>query len=178
MILTTLNGITLGNYYCTKQGCYGDYCFDLKPHWWRLTPYNIHETLFWFSKHIALPGIASLIIPTIILLRFFKNPIIVGINYILYLTAFFLIFSVIRELFRFHKYKMEVKDGLIDVKIPYDLNNEAALFTHPLNEISKTKFTIGFVGDIMMLKKFKLKFHQDVINFFSDVDLVVGNLEG
>lgn len=81
-----------------------------------------------------------------------------------------------REGIRFYKYK--IKNGLIDVKFPYDLNNEATLFKRPLNELSRTKFKIGFVGDIMMMKKFNLKFHQDVINFFSDVDLVVGNLEG
>ena len=94
MTLTTFNGKTLNNYYCTPQGCYGDYCFDLKPHWWRLTPYNIHETLFWISKHIALPGIASLIIPLLIFLQLIreKNPIIEGINYILYIIAISLIF--------------------------------------------------------------------------------------
>ncbi len=178
MILTTLNGMILSEYYSTDQGGFGDYCFELKPNWWRLTPYNFHETLFWFSKHIALPGIATLILPIAMILRIFNNPIIVGINYILYIIAISLIASFIREVIRFYKYKIKEKNGLIDVKIPYNLNNEAALFTHPLNEISRTKFTIGFVGDIMMMKKFKLKFHQGVINFFSDVDLVVGNLEG
>jgi len=177
-----LNGIVLSDYYSlppqAPQGCFGDYCFDLKPNWWRLTPYNFHETLFWFSKHIALPGTASILIPIVIILRFFKNPIIVGISYILYLIALSLIFSFVREGIRYFKYRIKIKKGLIGVKIPYDLTKEEALFTHHLNEISRTDFTIGFVGDIMMMKKFKLKFHQDIIDFFRDVDLVVGNLEG
>ena len=66
MILTTSSGMPLSLYYLTDQGKYGDYHFNVKPYWWRFTPYNIHETLHWVSKHIALPGIASLILPFIL----------------------------------------------------------------------------------------------------------------
>ncbi len=49
-----------------------------------------------------------------------------------------------------------------------------------LNKIDERKiiYEIGFVGDIMKMKDYTLKFEDNIVNFFKDVDLIVGNLEG
>ena len=49
-----------------------------------------------------------------------------------------------------------------------------------LNPIDKKNITyeIGFVGDIMKMKSYTLKFSKNIENFFKNVDLIVGNLEG
>ena len=50
--------------------------------------------------------------------------------------------------------------------------------TEILNIISKTKYKIGFVGDIMCMYKNSLSFDVEIKEFFKDVDLIVGNFEG
>ncbi len=47
-----------------------------------------------------------------------------------------------------------------------------------LNEILTVNYKIGFVGDIMKMFQYYLVFDQSVIDFFGDVELLVGNLEG
>ncbi|TFG16860.1 MAG: hypothetical protein EU533_08690 [Promethearchaeota archaeon] len=46
-----------------------------------------------------------------------------------------------------------------------------------LNDITPT-FKIGFVGDIMKMYGYSLEFHESVFDFFEEVELIVGNLEG
>jgi len=46
-----------------------------------------------------------------------------------------------------------------------------------LNDISP-KFKLGFVGDIMKMGKRNLEFEEGVIQFFKDVDYLIGNFEG
>jgi hypothetical protein len=50
--------------------------------------------------------------------------------------------------------------------------------TSVLNEISTVNYKIGFVGDIMKMFQYYLVFDQSVIDFFQDVELIIGNLEG
>ncbi len=45
-----------------------------------------------------------------------------------------------------------------------------------LNDI-QPRFRIGFVGDVMEMKRYDLQFDTQVIDFFADVALVVGNFE-
>ncbi len=47
-----------------------------------------------------------------------------------------------------------------------------------LNKTFTPDYKIGFVGDIMKMFGYELIFHESIKNFFKDVDLIVGNLEG
>ena len=53
-------------------------------------------------------------------------------------------------------------------------------FIHHESELNviKPDYKIGFVGDIMKMFSYELEFHQSIKNFFNDVELIVGNLEG
>jgi hypothetical protein len=46
------------------------------------------------------------------------------------------------------------------------------------NPEKKPKYTIGFIGDIMKMGEYTLKFEKRIQKFFKGVDLIVGNLEG
>ncbi|MHA1150201.1 MAG: CapA family protein [Promethearchaeota archaeon] len=46
-----------------------------------------------------------------------------------------------------------------------------------LNEITP-RFKIGFVGDIMKMYGYSLEFHELIFDFFEEVELLAGNLEG
>ena len=52
------------------------------------------------------------------------------------------------------------------------------LFYDDKKEVFTKVFTIGFVGDIMKMGKYELKFEKRIKDFFDDVKLIVGNLEG
>lgn len=176
MVLTTVDGEILDIYYTTSPGFVKPCNNNIKTHWWRFTPYDLEETIYWGVKHLTLPGIAVLIIAIILVSRLFKNPIMDSIVYILGSVAGFSILSVIRECLRARKYK--IPNGEIKVRYDDSTQDEEELFKISLNKITEPMFKIGFVGDIMKMNKFKLKFEQKVIDFFQGVDIIVGNLEG
>ncbi|HUW88975.1 MAG TPA: CapA family protein [Candidatus Nanopelagicaceae bacterium] len=176
MVLTTVNDEILDDYYTTKPYSVKPCNNNTKTHWWGFTPYDLEETIYWGIKHLTLPGIAVLIIAIILVLRLFESPIMDSIVYILGSVAGFSILSVIRECMRARKYK--IPKGEIKVRYDNRTQDEDKLFKIPLNKITEPKFKIGFVGDIMKMNDFKLKFEQHVIDFFKGVNIIVGNLEG
>jgi len=177
MKLQTSNGVLLDTYYRSKEGECGSNKTVIKAQKLGISPYDGDETLYYLFKHLALPGIAvGLLILLMIFFRIFNNFFIDSVSYILLILAAIFLISVGRELIRGWKYK--IKKGVIYLPGPYVINREAAIFTHHINEITKTEYKLGFVGDIMMLKKFDLTFHPDIKVFFNDVDLIIGNLEG
>ena len=150
-----------------------------KTDWWRFTPYNWEETKYYILKMFALPLGAAVVFFFISLLISYNNPILHFISTILFFIGSIFLNSFNRERRRASRYEITVEDGLEDVTIPYDVAREEELFKFNLNKLSPTdpKFTIGFVGDIMMVPKHKLNF-DDILPFFDDVNLIVGNLEG
>jgi hypothetical protein len=127
----------------------------------------------------GLPLLASAALIIICILGFWGNPILQLISSILSFIASIFLSSYTRELLRARRYEITVADGLIDVPIPYNVTQEASLFRFNLNTIQNPyNFTIGFLGDIMMVNDHNLDFDPLVLDFFSDVDLIVGNLEG
>ncbi|MHA1730514.1 MAG: CapA family protein [Promethearchaeota archaeon] len=48
----------------------------------------------------------------------------------------------------------------------------------PLNRISRVEYNLGFVGDIMVMDGHELEFDDRLLEFFSGVDVLVGNFEG
>ncbi len=64
---------------------------------------------------------------------------------------------------------------------PFNRNKNIVDFlpkTAILNDIGEAKKKIGFIGDIMVMEDDSLEFSDEIVEFFSDVDLVVGNFEG
>ena len=176
MKLYTLAGKSLDDFYRSKPGLCGGSTVVTKAKKRGISPYEKDETIYYLFKHIALPGFAVVLILLTLFLRFFVNFFIGSVSYILIILAVFFLLSVGREFVRGWKYKF--KDNIIYLPGPYVINREAESFTHHINKITKPKYKIGFVGDIMKMNKFNLKFHPDIKAFFKDVDVVIGNLEG
>lgn len=137
-----------------------------KPKWYKFTPYNIKETINWAIKMLVLPGAISILIIVYVTFQMYDNLVLQFTSSVLTVISTFLIWIYLREqaLEELHKIPRSklLKEGL----------------TRNLNPIEDTKLTIGFVGDIMMMRGFKVKFHPDVKKFFDNVDLIVCNLEG
>lgn len=136
-------------------------------------PYDWKETLNWIAKHIVI----ELYYPLIGLLFFVSvalyNPIFLILLYIFTPILFFLIAFFIYRLWKRNKNKIEIIGE-------YDENDKwvKGLFYDDKKEVFTKVFTIGFVGDIMKMGKYKLKFEKRIRDFFVDVNLIVGNLEG
>ena len=133
--------------------------------WWRFTPYGILETIKWVLKMLVLPGAiaAVIIILTLLTTGSFQN-LTIGIIYtVLTYIGTVLVNISAREQFLANYHA-----------IP----EEELLPSGPLNELEGVDFKVGFVGDIMMMRKYLLTFNPEVKDFFSDVQIIVGNLEG
>jgi len=72
MKLTTKNGKDLSDYY-DHHIQFGRNCEkNNKTHWWRLTPYDFQETLYYFCKHLALPSAGVIIFLIFLILQIFN----------------------------------------------------------------------------------------------------------
>ncbi|NHJ21735.1 MAG: hypothetical protein EAX91_12380 [Candidatus Lokiarchaeota archaeon] len=177
MKLQTSKDIPLDEYYSSEEGKSGGQVQPIKAEKWGISPYEIEETLYYFCKQVALPGLAGVLIPLTIFFGIFENSFIETLSYIIYGVAAILLISVGREYIRGLRYK--IKEGVIYLPGPYYLKHEAEDYSPIINEISdEPKYKIGFVGDIMKMNGFGLNFHPDIKTFFKDTDLIIGNLEG
>ena len=176
MKLYTLAGESLDDFYRSTPGLCGGSNTVIKAKKCRFTPYEIDETLYYFFKHLALPATAAVFIFAMIFFRFFSSFLNKYVNTIFFILAALLFLSVGRELIRAWKYKIRV--DTIFLPGPYIIKRKAEIYTQTINNITTTKYKIGFVGDIMRMKKFDLKFHPGIYSFFKDVNLIIGNLEG
>jgi len=176
MELQTLKDKSLDDYYNSPEGKSGGIEKGIKAEKMGISPYEIEETIYYFGKHLALPGIVGIFIPLTIIFGIFENSFIETLSYIIYALAAILLLSVGRELVRGWRYK--IKEGALYLPGPYIIKREAENYDPCINEITETKYTIGFVGDIMKMNKFDLEFHPDIKSFFKDTDLIIGNLEG
>lgn len=176
MQLYTSTGVLLDAYYRSAPGLCGGSTTVIKAKKCRFTPYEIDETLYYFCKHLALPAAAAVFIFAMIFFRFFSSFLNKYVNTIFFILAVLLFLSVGRELIRAWKYKIRV--DAIFLPGPYIIKRKAEIYTQTINKITTTKYKIGFVGDIMRMKKFDLKFHPGIYSFFKDVNLIIGNLEG
>ena len=133
---------------------------------WTIGPYNIEELLKWIFKMLVLPGVIAALIIGLLILNLFNNLISQIVSSVFSTIATFFIYIYSREKFleAYHKIR----------------GNE--VLDPGLTKLNKLKddpeFSIGFVGDIMMLRGHELKFDHPIKNFFKDVPLIVGNLEG
>ncbi|MHA2391555.1 MAG: CapA family protein [Promethearchaeota archaeon] len=164
MALTNSNGIDLSTHFNNNPGPIAPCNNSTETDWWRVTPYGIVETIKWILKMLVLPGAigAIIIILTLLTTGRFENFTIGVVYTILTYIGTFLTYIYSREqlLAQYH--------AIQDEELPPSVQ---------LNQI-ESQFKIGFVGDIMMMRKYDLKFSNEVKLFFNDVDIIVGNLEG
>ena len=136
------------------------------PKWYRFTPYDLKETINWVFKMLVLPGAISILIVVYVTFQMYNNLVLQFTSSVLTVISTFLLWIYLREkaLEELHKIPGSklLKEGV----------------TRNFNTIRSTELTIGFVGDIMMMRGFELDYHHKVKNFFDDVDLIVCNLEG
>jgi hypothetical protein len=181
MVLNAPNGTDLRAYYTGHPGYVGNCLNNTKTNRLGFTPYNIQETIYWFIKMLALPIVATLLFFLVFQagLGSFDNPIIQNISYVLVFIGNIFMTSYIRELARARWYRIRENQGLIDERDANTLiDNAEPPFTVHLNQLARVDYNIGFVGDIMMMRNHDLIFHQDIIDFFNGVNIIVGNLEG
>ena len=170
MSLTNTNGDDLDTYYGSdpprKLPC--DNCTETR--WWRLSPYNCKETINYFLKMLVLPGLIAGILILIMILTTggIQNFTLWVIITVLTYAGSIFIALFMRENYFTWFHRIQDQSSLV---IP-----------SPLNRIKEPIYKIGFVGDIMMMRDYKLKFSDEVINFFGTgedrVDIIIGNLEG
>ncbi|NHJ21737.1 MAG: hypothetical protein EAX91_12390 [Candidatus Lokiarchaeota archaeon] len=173
-------GLSLDNYYSTTLGCCGGNTQFIKAEKCGISPYKADETIYYICKHFALPGIATVFLLLPLMFYIIFNFSIRSLSYIFIILSLLLLLSVGRENIRGWKYKIKNDDGnqIIYQPGPYVCKREAEKYICKINEISKTHYKLGFVGDILKVNKFDLEFHPDIKCFFHDVDLIIGNLEG
>ncbi|MFX1426722.1 MAG: hypothetical protein ACFFBE_09745 [Promethearchaeota archaeon] len=130
------------------------------------SPYGVWETIIWVVKHIVI----DIIYPLVFLCFLFVIIDEIPFNTLLAITIicgiFILIFTVRaiqRRLNRINNIGKLNEDGWREKKF---------------EKIQTSLYKIGFVGDIMKMGDYWLRFDKRVIKFFKDVDLIVGNLEG
>ena len=137
-----------------------------KPKWYKFTPYDTRETINWAIKMLILPGLISILIVVYVAFEMYDNLVLQFTSSVLTVISTFLIWIYLREqsLEAYHNIPQSnlLPEGL----------------TRNLNPIVDTELKIGFVGDIMMMRGFELEFDPAVKQFFSDVDVIVCNLEG
>ena len=130
------------------------------------SPYSKLESLNWLIKHLII----DIFYPLVFLFFLFVVFTIIPLEVLLGL-AIFLAISVVAFIVRGIK--------RICNKIPnIGKLNEDGWRECTVNDLQKELYSIGFVGDIMKMGKYQLKFEKRVIKFFRDVNLMVGNLEG
>ena len=175
----------LEDYYNTNPPVKSPCNESKKTKWWCLmsyTPYNFLETLNYFVKMLVLPGVIAFLIVLLIILTTgdIENLILLTIITSLTYTAsiFISIYARDRSLTWYHRIK---EDGKVEKITPEENNTTVYRYELELNPIKEPKYKIGFIGDIMMMKDFKLKFDREVKKFFEKdggVDIILGNLEG
>ena len=170
MILTNRDGDILDAYYGSNPDRLLPCDNGTRTRWWRLSPYNCRETINYFLKMLVLPGLIAGILILLMILTTGQ----IG-NFILWVIITVLTYtgSIFIALYNREKYfawfnRIQDESSLV---IP-----------SPLNDIDDILYRIGFVGDIMMMRDYQLRFSNEVINFFGDedegVDIIIGNLEG
>ena len=142
----------------------------------KFIPYSFWETIKWIGKHISM----DFYYPFIFVIFFlFVTPVVTTLIIVvpsswfyafLYLFCFF-VSLVIHQTVQIKQHKVENigklnEDGWRE----FEYEN--------LNPKREVKYTIGFIGDIMKMDDYDLKFEKRIQKFFDDVNLIVGNLEG
>ncbi|MFX1594176.1 MAG: hypothetical protein ACFFCL_15910, partial [Promethearchaeota archaeon] len=142
----------------------------------KFLPYSLWETIKWIGKHIIMDFYYPFIFVIIFL---FITPVVTTLIirvsdpwfYVFLFLFIFFVSLVIHQTVQIKQHKIENigtlnEDGWRE----FEFDN-----SNPKREV---KYTIGFIGDIMKMDDYELKFEKRIQKFFGDVNLIVGNLEG
>jgi len=133
------------------------------------TPYDLIETLRWILKHIIYDLFYPLTL-VIFILFFFKE-----------IPSYFLLLGIVVSVVTLSYFLFYwIQSVRSKQKNTGDYDESRNWRVKMVNKIEEKEpiYTIGFVGDIMKMKKYTIKFDKNIVNFFKGVDLIVGNLEG
>jgi len=150
----------------------------------KFIPYSPWEAIKWIGKHIIL----DFYYPFILVIFFlFVTPvvttliIIVSSSWFYGFLIFFIVFVslVIHQIVQINQHKIENigslnKHGWRE----FQFKKSNSVEGKNSNQKKKAKYIIGFIGDIMKMGDYTLKFEKRVKKFFNGVHLIVGNLEG
>ncbi|MHA1467846.1 MAG: CapA family protein, partial [Promethearchaeota archaeon] len=136
-----------------------------KIDWLCLSPYDRKETFYYILRMLLLPGGFAALIIFGALFGLYNNLIIQQLSFGLTYIGTLLISIYYWERGRENRFAIPESEVL-----------KPGIF--PLNPIKKPILSIGFVGDMMMMRKFLLTIDTPIKNFFRGVDFIVGNLEG
>ena len=130
------------------------------------SPYGIWETIIWLVKHIVIDIIYPLVFLFVLFVIIDEISFSILVTIAIICGIFILIFAgraIQRRSNRINNIGKLNEDGWREKK---------------LEKLQPSLYKIGFVGDIMKMGDYWLRFDKRVIKFFKDVDLIVGNLEG
>lgn len=130
------------------------------------SPYGFVETVNWLIKHFII----DIFYPVVILFFLFVIFTIIPLEVLLAL-GIFLAISVVAYAIRGIQRICNQMSNIGEL-------NEDGWREHTFNVLQNPRYSIGFVGDIMKMGKYELRFEKRVIKFFKNVNLMVGNLEG
>lgn len=132
-------------------------------------PYDMIETCRWILKHT----IYDLFYPLI--LGIFALPFTEVFNEYIFLLVLVEVAIVVGLFFFYWIRSIFTKEHNVG-----EMNDEKKWRYEILNKIGEENivYEIGFVGDIMKMKNYTLKFEKGINKFFKGINLIVGNLEG
>ena len=150
----------------------------------KFIPYSFWETIKWIGKHIIM----DFYYPFIFVIFFlFITPVVTTLIIVVSSSWFyaflypfcFFVSLVIHQTVQIKHHKIENigtlnEDGWRE----FQFKNFNLVESKNLNQKKEVKYKIGFIGDIMKMGDYTLKFEERVKKFFNGVDLIVGNLEG
>jgi len=120
------------------------------------TPYPFPENIFWGLKHLLLGFPLTIFLSIVLITSIYLGDYIVGMILIIALSSFSMVYWI---------YDLYVKEDSIESG-------------KPVNTLKEVLFEIGFVGDIMKMGEYDLRFSPRIKEFFSGVSHIFGNLEG
>ncbi len=145
----------------------------------KFIPYSFWETVNWIGKHLIM----DFYYPFMFLIFFlFVTPVVTTNITVVsspWFYFFLILFVLFISLFIYRKVQRKMHNieniGILneDGWREFEFKN-----LNPKKEVKNTIYTIGFIGDIMKMDKYNLKFEKRIQKFFDGVDLIVGNLEG
>ena len=145
-------------------------------------PYSTKELINWIIKHI----IVDFYYPFMIFIYFLFVASVVTTSRGTVSWQWYLIFSIIFLLFGILFIYRMIQRIIHKIENIGELNEDGWRefeFSEwnpnfPKLKAEEVKYRIGFVGDIMTLGNYSLKFEKRIQKFFSKTDYIIGNLEG
>jgi hypothetical protein len=140
-------------------------------------PYGAKEFFNWIMKHIII----DFYYPFMILIYFLFVASVVTTSRGAVSWQWYLIFSILFLAFGIMFIYRMIQRIIHKIENIGELNEDGWRefeFEYSKIKSDDVKYKIGFVGDIMKMGDYDLKFEKRIKKFFNDTEVIVGNLEG